>query len=255
MDKSSRRRSYVAHDSHGNRPANCEINGTDLKKPDTPSPRPPPRTATSLWQALCSSPAGARRSLSTDRFLVLFELPLCSYLASQPILIACSRGGIGRAACLACTMPALTYWLACVGHALLLALKPQAAMKRRTLLWGARLDVMLLLLQLSNAMLQSGTPGIERQLPPLRGLMLLSAKWGLLDLGDRLFFRTLPVKVALFFLLHCYRIRATSSPGQLLLDAFMYHVWAAVAYIVMRVAMWTIDKTADGLRSMTSDKG
>ncbi len=33
-------------------------------------------------------------------------------------------------------------------------------------------------------------------LPPLRGLMLLSAKWGLLDLGDTLFFKTLPVKVS-----------------------------------------------------------
>ena len=48
-------------------------------------------------------------------------------------------------------------------------------------------------IQVSNVLLhreddgdgRDDNAGIGTQMPPLRGLMLLSAKWGLLDLGDQ----------------------------------------------------------------------
>ena len=136
---------------------------------------------------------------SNDRLLVLFELPLCSFLAWQPVSLAIAAGATPRL--ILYSMPALMYWLACIGHALALMYAPKAAVQRRRLLWGLRLDVALLLLQISNTLLlQEGGDGPYQEyrqghMIPLRGLILLSAKWGLLDLGGQLFYKTLAIKV------------------------------------------------------------
>ena len=95
--------------------------------------------------ASADTAAASRRLLTKDRFLVLFELPLCTYLALQPIRAAAAADMTVLVA-----LPALLYWLACVGHALALHLSPCFAIARRRLLWGLRLDVALLLLQVSR---------------------------------------------------------------------------------------------------------
>ena len=54
-------------------------------------------------------------------------------------------------------------------------------------------------MQVSNVLLhrdddgdgRDDNAGIGTQMPPLRGLMLLSAKWGLLDLGDQVMGRSI----------------------------------------------------------------
>lgn len=47
-------------------------------------------------------------------------------------------------------------------------------------------------------------------MPPIRVVMLLSAKWGLLEMGDDLFRNTLLVKVLPFFALHYIQVREST---------------------------------------------
>ncbi len=130
--------------------------------------------------------------LSKDRMLVLIELPLCTLLALQPLRAAALLVQQGQPALISLAAPAFLYWLSCLLHALALASAPAVAMRRRRLMWGLRLDIALPLLQLSNILL---LPKDVVRLSPLRGLMLLSAKWGLVNIGDSLFLKTLPAKV------------------------------------------------------------
>ncbi|GAX85402.1 hypothetical protein CEUSTIGMA_g12818.t1 [Chlamydomonas eustigma] len=173
--------------------------------------------------------------LSKDRMFILVELPLCTYLALLPIrralLLAVSSSAW------ICALPAIMYWLACLIHALAIASYPVPTMRRRNLLWALRLDVALALLQVSNTMLLIRDGDAAAQLPPLRVLMLLSAKWGLLNLGDQLFFKTLPIKVSIFLLLEFYHTSHNHDWFQLLADVVMFHMWAGLTYASLRLTV------------------
>ncbi|KAJ9510625.1 hypothetical protein QJQ45_027494 [Haematococcus lacustris] len=190
--------------------------------PPLPLAAPPPPSLFTAQQA---------QLILRDQLLLGIEVPLISHLVSWPLLhaLGSSMTPMQIAACLA---PASLYWVGCLLHAVLYWKRPATAFRLRTWAWGLRLDFTVPLLHISLALLRVGP---SQHLSPLRGLMVITAKWGLLDFGDQLFVTTLPIKVLLFYLLAIWRAARAGEAPMPVTDLFLFAAWPAIAYVLMRV--------------------
>ncbi|KAL6760374.1 hypothetical protein V8C86DRAFT_1110825 [Haematococcus lacustris] len=190
--------------------------------PPLPLAAPPPPSLFTAQQA---------QLILRDQLLLGIEVPLISHLVSWPLLhaLGSSMTPMQIAACLA---PASLYWVGCLLHAVLYWRRPATAFRLRTWAWGLRLDFTVPLLHISLALLRVGP---SQHLSPLRGLMVITAKWGLLDFGDQLFVTTLPIKVLLFYLLAIWRAARAGEAPMPVTDLFLFAAWPAIAYVLMRV--------------------
>ncbi|KAJ9510489.1 hypothetical protein QJQ45_015962, partial [Haematococcus lacustris] len=203
--------------------------------PPLPLAAPPPPCLFTAQQA---------QLILRDQLLLGIEVPLISHLVSWPLLhaLGSSMTPMQIAACLA---PASLYWVGCLLHAVLYWRRPATAFRLRTWAWGLRLDFTVPLLHISLALLRVGwvcSPHLpcmrvvpSQHLSPLRGLMVITAKWGLLDFGDQLFVTTLPIKVLLFYLLAIWRAARAGEAPMPVTDLFLFAAWPAIAYVLMRV--------------------